>query len=191
MESMPAAAFLYKRIVVVGVTGCGKSTLAEKLGQKLSLEFIELDALFWKPGWVESDRDEFKERVKAAVCAPAWALAGNYSQLRDLIWPRAEAVIWLDYPFLLVFRRLWNRTWQRYRTKEVLWGSNYERVWPQFKIWSKESLFHWQVRSYGKHKRLYPRLFADPENAHLKVFHFKSPAETEDWLDSLIKPEMN
>ena len=101
--------FPYKRIVVVGVTGCGKSILAERLAAKLGLEFIELDALYWKPDWVESNPDEFRERVKTAIRAQAWALAGNYSQVRELVWPRAEALIWLDYPFLLVFRRLWNR----------------------------------------------------------------------------------
>jgi hypothetical protein len=185
MGSQVQTDFPYKRIVVVGVTGCGKSTLAETLADRLNLEFIELDALYWKPGWIESDLEEFKGRVSAAVSSPSWALAGNYSQVRALVWARAEAVIWLDYPFPLVFGRLWMRTWQRWRTKEVLWGSNYERLWPQFKLWSKESLFHWQVRSYGKHKRLYPRLFADPEYAYLKIFHFISPSETGQWLDSI------
>lgn len=185
MNLRPAVPFPYKRIVVVGVTGCGKSILAESLAGKLGLEFIELDALYWKPGWVESNPDEFRERVKTAIGAPAWALAGNYSQVRELVWPRSEAVIWLDYKFQLVFRRLVNRTWQRWRTKETLWGSNYERLWPQFKIWSKESLFYWQVRSYRRHKRLYPQLFASPDYAHLKVFHFKTPGEMEEWLASI------
>jgi len=42
---MPTS-FPHKRI---GMTGCGKSMLAEQLARKLSLEFIKLDALFWKP----------------------------------------------------------------------------------------------------------------------------------------------
>jgi hypothetical protein len=185
MDPRTAVPFPYKRIVVVGVTGCGKSMLAENLASKLGLEFIELDALYWKPGWVESNPDEFRERVTTAIRAPAWALAGNYSQVRGLVWPRAEVVIWLDYKFRLVFRRLLNRTWQRWWKKETLWGSNYERLWPQFKIWSKESLFYWQVKSYGRHKRLYPQLFASPDYAHLKVFHSKTPVEMEEWLHSI------
>jgi hypothetical protein len=180
------ASFLCKRIVVIGVTGCGKSMLAEKLSQKLGLEFIELDALFWKPGWVESDREEFRQKVNRATCAPAWALAGNYSYARDLIWPRAEALVWLDYSFWLVFGRLVKRTLQRWYTKEPLWGTNTERLLPQLKLWSKESLFYWQVHSYRKHKRLYPVLLASPEYSHLRVYHFRNPHETEVWLDSLI-----
>ncbi|MGA2489421.1 MAG: adenylate kinase [Anaerolineales bacterium] len=184
---MPA--FPYKRIVVIGVTGSGKSILAQKLAGRLCIDFIELDALYWKPSWVESSDAEFRTRVEAATRAPGWALAGNYSKVRDLIWPRAEAVIWLDYPFLLAFGRLWSRTWQRWWTKEPLWGTNYERLLPQFKLWSKESLFYWQVRSYGRHKREYPRLFSSPEYSHLIVYRFTRPDEMEKWLDSLVIPD--
>jgi hypothetical protein len=180
------ASFPFKRIVVIGVTGSGKSILAERLAQKLDLEYIELDALYWKPGWVETDREEFRQKVAQATSAPAWALAGNYSFARDLIWPRAEALVWLDYSFLLVFSRLIRRTLRRWLTQEPLWGTNTERLWPQLKIWSKDSLFFWQVHSFRKHKRLYPQLIASSGYSHLKVFHFKKPGETDTWLESLI-----
>jgi adenylate kinase family enzyme len=182
---MQAASFPYKRIVVIGVTGCGKSVLAEQVAQKRNLEFIELDALYWKPNWVESDQEEFLQKVDLATRAPAWALAGNYSYARDLIWPRAEAVVWLDYPFPLVFGRLVKRTLQRWWTQEPLWGTNYERLLPQLKIWSKTSLFYWQVHSYRRHKWLYPQLMASPEYSRLKFFHFRNPDETKTWLESL------
>ena len=185
MEPNPPVPFPYKRIVVIGVTGCGKSVLAEKLALKLGLNFIELDALNWKPGWVESGVEEFRQKVEAATRAPAWALAGNYNNTRDLIWPRAEVVIWLDYPFLLVFGRLVMRTLQRWWTQEQLWGTNYERLLPQLMIWSNKSLFYWQVHSYRRHKWLYPQLIASPEYSHLYFFHFKNPRETEEWLNLL------
>ena len=137
---------------MIGITGCGKSVLAERLAQKLGLNFIELDALYWKPGWVDSDLEEFRQKVEASTLAPAWALAGNYNNIRDLIWSRAEAVVWLDYPFLLVFGRLVKRTLQRWWTQEPLGGTNYEHLLPQLKIWSKKSLFYWQVLSYRLHK---------------------------------------
>jgi len=189
MELTPPSSFPFKRMVVVGVTGCGKSLLAEQLSQKLGLNFIELDALFWKPGWVESGDEEFRQKVDAATRAPSWALAGNYNKLRDLIWPRAEVVVWLDYPFLLVFGRLVKRTLQRWWTQEPLWGTNYERLLPQLQIWSKKSLFYWQVHSYRRQKRLYPQLFTGSEYAHLRFIHFKNPQETEEWLHLLGSAE--
>jgi adenylate kinase family enzyme len=187
MKIKPHLTLPYQRIVVIGVTGSGKSTLAERLADKLGLDFIELDALNWKPGWVDAGDEELREKVEIATRAPGWVLAGNYSKVRDIVWRRAEAVVWLDYPFLLVFGRLWKRTWRRWWTKELLWGTNYERLLPQFKLWSKESLFNWLVQTYGRHKRQYPKLFASQEYSHLKVIRFRKPAEMEKWLDSIIQ----
>ena len=64
------AAFPYRRICVIGVTGSGKSLLAERLANKLGLDFIDLDALYWKPGWVVSGDEDFHARVEAATRTP-------------------------------------------------------------------------------------------------------------------------
>jgi adenylate kinase family enzyme len=177
--------FPYKRIVVVGVTGCGKSTMADRLAKKLGLEFIELDALYWKPNWVACTDEEFRAKVETATQAPGWALAGNYSATRDIVWSRAEAIVWLDYPFFLVLGWSLRRIWVRWRTKELLWGTNYEPLWVHFKLWSKDSLINWLLQTYWRRKRQYPALLAAPEYAHLKTFRFESPRQAEEWFGSL------
>src|SRR5689334_21890742 len=91
--------FPYQRVVVIGPTGSGKSTLAERIAQKLGCDFIELDALHWEPNWVEAPDEIFRERVKATTSSPAWVVAGNYDVVRDIVWPRPNVVIWLDYSF--------------------------------------------------------------------------------------------
>ncbi len=175
----------YQRFVIVGVTGCGKSTLAERLAKDLALDFIELDALFWKPGWVESDPEEFQKKVADAIRAPRWALAGNYSLVREIVWQRADALIWLDYPFFLVLGRLLRRIWIRSRSRELLWGTNYEPLWIHLKLWSKDSLINWLFQTYWRRKRVYAGLLASPEYSHLAIFHFRSPDQTESWLNTL------
>jgi adenylate kinase family enzyme len=177
--------FPYHRIIVIGTTGSGKSTLAEQLAKKLDLDFIELDALYWKPNWVGAPDEVFRERVENAMRSGRWVMAGNYSRARDVSWPHAEAAIWLDYPLGLILWRLWVRSWRRWRTKELLWGTNRERLWPHFMLWSDESLFKWAFKTYWRRKREYPLLFASPEYAHLKVLRFQSPRETEEWLAGL------
>ena len=178
--------FPYHRIIVIGTTGSGKSTLAEKLARRLNLKFIELDALHWLPDWQHVTDEEFRLRVDEATRADSWVVAGNYGMARDISWPRAEAAIWLDYPLWTLFWRLWRRTWSRWWTKEFLWGTNYERLLPQFKIWSADdSLFHWMFKTYWRRKREYPRLLALPEYSHLILFHFKNPIETDKWIKSL------
>ena len=177
--------FAHRRIVVVGTTSSGKSTLAEQIAQKLGLDFIELDALHWEPNWAEAPDEIFRQRVENATRAPGWVVAGNYRKTRDLIWPRAETVIWLDYPFRTVFWRLTRRTFRRWWTRELLWGTNRESLWNHFKLWSEESLWHWLFKTYWRRKREYPQLFSLPENAHLRIIHFKSPQETDTWLANL------
>jgi adenylate kinase family enzyme len=174
---------IHRRIAVVGTTSSGKSTLAERLAQKISADFIELDALHWEPNWVEAPNEVFRERVEKAISREAWVVAGNYSVVRDLVWNKAEAVIWLDYPFHIVFWRLFKRTIRRAVMQEELWNGNRESFWTHLKLWSEESLFHWLFKTYWRRKREYPMLFSLPENALLKIIHFKHPRETEEWLD--------
>ena len=102
----------HDRYIVIGATGSGKSTLAQRLSQKLGLEYIELDALFWRPNWSPVDKEEFRSLVELATQVPRWAVAGNYSQSRDIAWPRATAIIWLDYSFWTIF---WRRTFRTFR----------------------------------------------------------------------------
>ena len=46
------------RINVVGTSGCGKSTVAKRIAEKLNVPYIQLDELHWKPNWVESTDEE-------------------------------------------------------------------------------------------------------------------------------------
>lgn len=178
-----------RRIVVVGPTGAGKSTLAGEIARQLHIPHIELDALYWLPHWTHVSHEEMAQRVDLATRAAAWVIDGNYSSVRDLVWSRAQAVAWLDYPLSLTLRRLWQRTWRRLLHREYLWETNYERAWAQF--FSRNSIFLWALKTYHKTRILYPTLLANPENSHLKTYHFLSPRETEQWLDTFPnQPEL-
>jgi adenylate kinase family enzyme len=177
--------FPYRRLIVVGVTGSGKSTLAERLAEKLRLDYVELDALFWLPNWVGTPDEEFAAKVDAATRGERWVVAGNYSRVRSIMWPRAQAIIWIDYPLATVFWQLLKRTIRRTWKRELLWNTNTERFLPHLKLWSDESLFRWLFKTYWRRKREYPQLFAMPENEHLTILHFSSPDETDTWLAGL------
>jgi Shikimate kinase len=177
MESFP-----FKRIVVIGSTSSGKSTLAKRLAKNFSLDFIDLDGLHWEPNWHEAVDDVFRSRVEAATSTSRWVVAGNYQVVRDIVWPRAEAVIWIDYSFMRVFWQLTVRTIRRNITQEELWNGDREQFWRHLKLWSDESLFHWFFKTYGRIKQSYPQYFAEPRSAHLSVLHFRSPREVNDWV---------
>ena len=177
--------FPYKRIVIVGTTSSGKSTLAKGLASQFTLDFIELDALHWEPNWHEAPDEVFRARTDEATRSERWVVAGNYQQVRDIVWSRAEAVIWLNYSFPRVFWQLTIRTFRRGILQEELWNGNREKLWWHFKFWSDESLYRWLFKTYWKRKHEYPMLFAQPENAHLKIIQLKSPKEAQQWTCSI------
>jgi len=177
----------YRRIVVDGPTGSGKSTLAQQAAERLGLTYVELDALYWQPGWRPAAYPDFQIDVQAALASAdsGWIVDGNYRMVRDIIWPAAEMVVWLDYSLPVVFRRLLFRTARRVALGEELWNGNRERLWEQLRLWSEDSLFHWLFKSYRRQRREYPQLFARPEYAHLGVLRFASPRQAEAWLAGL------
>ena len=170
----------WDRIAVVGVTGSGKTTLAQTLAQRFSVPHIEFDSLYWGPGWTETPRDIFRERVTRAVSEAAWVSDGNYGQARDIIWSRATALVWLDYAWPVIFWRLVSRTLQRIAAREELWNGNRENWREAF--FSRESLFLWALQSRPRHQRDYPILLARPEYSHLRVVRLCSPHTTRRWL---------
>jgi adenylate kinase family enzyme len=88
-----------ERILVMGSSGSGKSTFVRRLSALTGLPMVSLDALFWKPGWVESDATEFGQRVAEAVRQPRWIMDGNFmSHAGELRRSVADAVIWFDLP---------------------------------------------------------------------------------------------
>jgi adenylate kinase family enzyme len=88
-----------QRILVMGSSGSGKSTFSRRLSAITGIPMVSIDALFWKPGWVESDRAEFRERLAEVTRQPRWIMDGNYASAdgevrRDI----SDTVIWFDLP---------------------------------------------------------------------------------------------
>ena len=111
-----------RRVVVIGTTGSGKTTLARRLAGRLGVPHVELDALHWDPDWTEAPPAVFRERTARALAGDGWMADGNYGKVRDLVWPRADTVVWLDFPLFVTLWRLVRRTFRRALTREELWG---------------------------------------------------------------------
>ncbi len=176
------------RINVTGTTGSGKTTMARNLAQRLGVPHVELDALHWDANWTEAPNDVFRERTSNALSGDEWAVDGNYSAVRDIVWSRANMVVWLDYSLPVTLVRLWRRSVRRVVTQEELWNGNKESVRSLF--FSRDSLFLWALQTYKKRRKEYPLLFKMPEHAHLKVVHLKSPEEAAAWLSGVSRDSL-
>lgn len=172
-----------RRIVVLGTTGSGKSTLARDLAQRLNAAYVELDAFRHGPNWQETPDDIFRQRARDAVSGDVWVVDGNYTLVRDIIWRRATTIVWLDYPFPLVFWRLFRRTMLRGVLRTHLWNGNREDLWRHFL--TKDSLFYWAVKTHWRRRKTLPAAFALPDHAHLQVIRFRSAQDTRRWLEDI------
>jgi adenylate kinase family enzyme len=168
------------RINVVGTCGAGKTTTARALAERLGLPHVELDALSWGPNWTQRPDDEFRASVAAAVSGERWVIDGNYRKTRDLVWARADTVVWLDYSFPRVFAQLLRRTFRRAFTQEELWQGNRERLAVQF--FSRESILLWALKTHWRRQREYPELLARPQYRRLPTIRLRSPREANEWL---------
>ena len=86
-----------QRILIIGCGGAGKSTLAQQLGQKLGIPVVHLDKLFWKPGWVESSKEEIDEKIYHEMQCPKWVMDGNYNRTLPERMKYCDTIIYLDF----------------------------------------------------------------------------------------------
>jgi adenylate kinase family enzyme len=87
-----------ERVAIVGSGGAGKSTLARALSERTGLPVVHLDEHYWRPGWVETPRDEWRARQSELCAADRWIIDGNYGGTIDLRLDRADTLVFLDLP---------------------------------------------------------------------------------------------
>jgi len=175
------------RVVVVGTSGSGKSTFARRLAPAIGAPAIELDAINWQAGWRDlntHDPEEFVRRVAAAAATEAWVVDGNYSRVRDVLWPRATRFVWLDYGRAVIMRRVIWRSLVRALGGQELWPGTGNRE--EFGRWlSKEHPIRWAWDTYDDRRRRFETLFEDLRAAHTVRHRLRHPSEAEPLIASL------
>jgi len=170
-----------RRVLVVGTAGSGKTTVARQLARRLAVPHIELDELFWLPGWESCDDDVFRDRVEAAIAdIDGWVVCGNYRpQTVDITWPRADTVVWLDLPKPLIMRRIVVRTARRVVSRRELWNGNRESVRGAL---AADGIVRWAWTSHRRNRERYGDMITDPQWSHLDWIRLRSPREVRNFL---------
>ena len=175
------------RYVVVGTSGSGKTTFAREFARALSVPHVELDELHWSPNWTPRPTPEFLHSVEKATAGSSWVVDGNYGVVRDVLWPRATHIVWLNFGRSVVFPRVVWRTLKRTLLRQQLWHGNRESIRQAFL--SRESSLLWSFSTFGKDQRKYAALRESPEHGHLSWEELRSPSEAREFLAS--STEMN
>jgi adenylate kinase family enzyme len=172
-----------RRVWVVGVSGSGKSHAAARLAERLGVEPAGIDRMQWRDGWAKAPPEEIQAAIRRVVERDAWVFEGNLVEPAwiDLVAGRAEAVVWLDFPFGLALRRLAARSLGRARSRQTLWGTdNRERLRRVFL--SRDSPIVWMARTFRVRRRAYAALAAGPLGG--RVRRFRRPRELDAWVSA-------
>ncbi|MFF0189926.1 AAA family ATPase [Streptomyces sp. NPDC005244] len=173
-----------RRILVAGSTGAGKTTLARAVSGRLGIPFHEMDALaITGPGWQENP--SLVDDVERLSEGPGWVIDSfGHASVRDLLWERADTVVWLDYPRAVVMRRVLRRSAARTLLRRRVFGGNVET----FGLWfSADHPVWWAWSQYEPRRTAIASRCAAPRPTPLNVIHLRTPRATETWLAHLTE----
>lgn len=167
-------------MLIHGVTGSGKTTLARRLSEVTGLPWTESDAETWLPGWQQRPLTEQRERIAALCARDRWILDSGYATWLDVVLPRVDLIVGLDYPRRLSLARLLRRTATRVVVRRPVCGGNTETCRQTF---SRESIVVWHVRTFGSKRARLDAWEADPSAP--PVLRFRRPRDLERWISAL------
>ena len=175
-----------KKILVTGSTGAGKTTLARVVAGRLAIPFHEMDVLaFSGPGWRENEH--LAQDVERITSGPCWVFDSlGYPQVRDLLWSRADTIVWLDYSRAVVMRRVLRRSAARTLLRRRIFGGNVETLASWFK---SDHPAWWAWAHYPARRAEIAARCASPRFAPLEVIRLTSPREAAAWLAALPEAE--
>jgi adenylate kinase family enzyme len=158
--------------------------MARALARRLALPYTEIDALFHGPGWTR--RPAFEADVGEVASCEAWIFdSWGYQGVRDLLWSRADTLVWLDYTRPVVMGRVLRRSFARATYDRELWNGNTE----SFRDWADpEHPVRWAWSTFTSRRDETLARTLDPRWAHVGVIRLRSPRGARRWLQSIARP---
>ena len=173
---------MLERVIVVGTSGVGKTAFARRLSRALQIPHIELDDLFWGPDWTPKTESEFRRLVDLSTRENRWIADGNYGVVRDILWPRATGVIWLNYGFFTALLRALHRSIGRIVHRIELFSGNRESFARTFL--SRRSILVWIVTTHHRRRRDYNTLRSSDRFPQLQWLEFRRSSNADAFLEA-------
>lgn len=155
----------YQRIMVIGPSSSGKSTLAAKISASKKLPLLHLDQIAHKPNtnWERTPIDEFVKKHDKFVQQDSWIVEGNYSVCMPQRLNKAEVVIWCDPSLFGCIWRYLKRSWKNEKGRVgQLENAQSEFSW---------ALILYTLKNYPKNRLKYQEFIS--AYPHLKIFHLR------------------
>jgi len=135
------------KIAIIGCCGAGKTFLSLALGKRLQIHVHHLDAIYWKPNWVESKMSEFQMQQEKIIAQDQWILDGNYGKTMDIRLQYADTIIFLDIATSVCIWSILKRYFRyRNKTRIDMGGDNTEHMTFEFLFYT------WSFRRKNRSK---------------------------------------
>jgi len=166
-----------KRILIIGTSGSGKSTFANKVAERSQVPFFPTDEFYWEPNWKVATPEKVRQQVMNIIARDTWVLDGNFDDEHELVWKRAECIVWLDYSLMTICRQVVVRNLAWTLTRQQIWSGNRMTLQRAF-----SGILH-AVKSHPLKRQKYPLWLA--ELSDTIKYRFCTSHEAKTWLQSL------
>ena len=177
VNSDEARPFPYRRVMVYGVTGSGKTTAAARLAGRTGLPWWAIDELTWEPDWQPVPPQEQRRRVSEICAGERWIIDHGYGQWLDIPLERADLIVALDHPRLVSLASLVVRSVRNVLTGAATCNGNRE-AWRT--LVADDSIVRWHFRSFARKRRRIRSWLVDSPGPD--VLRFTSRRELSQWL---------
>lgn len=164
------------KISIIGGSGSGKSTLANILSESMKIPVIHLDAINYKPNWIQVDKVERDKIISGKSNEDKWIIDGNYNKTLKERLIKSDLIIWLDYSSYTQIKGVVKRIAQNYNKERSEIPGCKERINLKFIKY---------VATYNKVKRpeMLEILKDIPED---KLLIFKKQKDLNNWLKKYV-----
>ncbi|MEW1723908.1 adenylate kinase [Streptomyces sp. NPDC093109] len=173
-----------RRVALFGPPATGKTTLARWLSTELNKPHTDLDDILFTPEG-PLPLEEFRRQAAEITATDGWIVEGNFSKLADVVWHRADTLIWLDFPLPLILYRIVRRSLRQLAGRED--SAQARRLTWSAAFFARRSLLRTAVRKYRANRPRYAQQVAETANLGVEVVRLRSPREVQRWRQRTAK----
>src|SRR3990167_6853203 len=85
------------KVLIIGISGTGKTILARKLSDFLKIPITHYDELVWGKCWQEIDEKIVERTLEKVVKKDRWIIEGYIQPAAKIKLEKTDRVIYLDY----------------------------------------------------------------------------------------------
>ena len=160
--------------------------MVKRIAEEFALPVIDIDTLRREAGKSASPEETFSLLVTESVKGDTWIIDGSYTSVQDIVWPRAEAIVWLDFSFWVSLSRLIKRSLYRIfirkKTEKPIKGRNQPAG-------ERTSNYLRAILTGRQRRQRYFATLHNFGNRHLHIIRLSSPEDATLWLDLLKNHE--